>query len=322
MENRKLRVDLYGNVRILFGDEDITGRVSKKSMGVIAFLLSSPEEAVSKNTLKNLFWIDAGDKASYNLRFNLWNIKKSVPEIEGETLILSDRNRCMINPEYPVEKGTLSRIYEGASIDMEECLGEILKLKPTQLTFMENFALKDSDEFNDWLILERNRRERKLVQFLYGLADYLEARGRHQELLEILGRISFLSPFEDDVCIRVMKTYYRQGNPGKAMAEYRRYVSLLRKELGVEPSKRVMSCRDMIAGERAEDNDDPMTVTLSPGNEDFSGALELLEAILANSDRRVRVCADKTDRKSAELFERFEKTGLIEVRGGQYENKS
>ena len=317
MENRKLRVDLYGNVRILFGDEDITGRISKKSMGVIAFLLSSPEEAVSKNTLKNLFWIDAGDKASYNLRFNLWNIKKCVPEIEGKTLILSDRTRCMINPEYPVEKGTLSRIYEGTSIDMEECLEEILKLKPTQLTYMENFALKDSDEFNDWLILERNRRERKLVQFLYSLADYLEERGRLQELLEILGRIAFLSPFEDDVCIRVMKTYYRQGNPGKALVEYRRYVSLLRKELGAGPSARVNMCRDMIAGERAEDNDDPMTVTLSPGSEDFSGALELLEAILANSDRRVRVCADKTDRKSAELFERFEKTGLIEVRGGQ-----
>ncbi len=100
MSKDTLRIDLYGDVRIIFNDEDITQKFSKKSIGLIAYLLCTPSQQASKNTLKDLLWIDAGEKAAYNLRFNLWNIKKNIPEVGGENFIITSGNLCRINLPY------------------------------------------------------------------------------------------------------------------------------------------------------------------------------------------------------------------------------
>ena len=82
MSTDTLKIELYGDMRIEFFGRDLIGVLSKKSVALIAYLMCAPSRQASKSTLKDLLWIDAGEKAAYNLRFNLWSIKKNIPEID------------------------------------------------------------------------------------------------------------------------------------------------------------------------------------------------------------------------------------------------
>lgn len=61
---------------------------------------------------------------------------------------------------------------------------------------MEHFYLKRCDDFNDWLTLERNNRERRIINALKRVAVFLR-KGEYKRALDILNKMVFLSPFED-----------------------------------------------------------------------------------------------------------------------------
>ena len=115
-------------------------------------------------------------------------------------------------------------------------LADIIE-KGSSLIFMEHFYLKRCDDFNDWLTLERNNRERRIINALKRVADSFEEKGEYKRALDILNKMVFLSPFEDDIHIRVMKIHQRMGNIGEAVREYNDYCSRLKKELSVGPSR-------------------------------------------------------------------------------------
>ncbi len=100
---------------------------------------------------------------------------------------------------------------------------------------MEHFYLKRCDDFNDWLTLERNNRERRIINALKRVADSFEEKGEYKRALDILNKMVFLSPFEDDIHIRVMKIHQRMGNIGEAVREYNDYCSRLKKRTFCRP---------------------------------------------------------------------------------------
>ncbi len=310
-----LKIDIYGDIRIQFNDEDITQALSKKSIGMIAYLLCTPSMQASKNTLKDLFWIDAGEKAAYNLRFNLWNIKKYIPEVDGENFIITSGSNCRINPKYPFEKNDIERFENIHDEIKSEDLEEIV-VNSSRLVFMEHFYLKDCDDFNDWLVLERNDRERKVIATLAKVEELLEEKGDFKNALIILEKMIFLSPFEDDFHIKLIKIHEKLGNYGEAARDYKKYSDWLRKELGVAPSKILRETYMSIARKGQLDTDGTVYIEDKVYGSDFAAFTEMLKSILPESDGGIPVKIDNwnnLDQKSKELFETLAKEKFITI---------
>lgn len=270
---------------------------------MIAYLLCAPSQQASKNTLKDLFWIDAGEKAAYNLRFNLWNIRKYIPEVDGENFIVTSGGTCRINPDYPVQKGDLEKL---AGVRGELFGGDLIGLIETgsRLTFMEHFYLKDCDDFNDWLVLERNNREREIVVVLSNAEKYFEEQGEFHKALSILEKMTFLSPFEDDFHLRIMKIHEKLGNFGEAVREYKQYGDRLKKELGVAPSKSLRETYLSIAQSGEMDIDGIIHIKDNVYDSDFAAATEMLKEVFHNERDSVPVQIDNwnnLDPKSKEF---------------------
>ena len=315
MSKDTLRIDLYGDVRIIFNDEDITQKFSKKSIGLIAYLLCTPSQQASKNTLKDLLWIDAGEKAAYNLRFNLWNIKKNIPEVGGENFIITSGNLCRINPNYPIEKNIIEKL---ENLQSEISLEDMNDAEDTgnRLVFMEHFYLKDCDDFNDWLTLERNNRERRLIAALARVEDYLEENIDFKTALNVLEKMMFLSPFEDDFHIKAMKIYAELGNYGEAAREYKNYSEWLKKELGVAPSKNMRDTYLSIARNARMDTDGILHVKDKVYDSDFAAAAEMLRSLFPDFQGSIPVKIDNwkgLDQKSQELFEALAKEKIVTI---------
>ncbi len=169
-KNRALRRHVYRILR-----EGPYRRPQQKIGGAHSYLMCAPSRQTSKSTLKDLLWIDAGEKAAYNLRFNLWSIKKNIPEIDGENFIITAGSTCRINPEYPVEKTGLERL-ENVNDFSREDLADIIE-KGSSLIFMGHFYLRRnvtiSTTGSPW---RENNRERRIINALKRVADSLRKK--------------------------------------------------------------------------------------------------------------------------------------------------
>lgn len=310
-----LKIDIYGDIRIQFNDRDITQVLSKKSIGMIAYLLCTPSMQASKNTLKDLFWIDAGEKAAYNLRFNLWNIKKYIPEVDGENFIITSGSNCRINPGYPFEKNDIEK-FENIHDDIDSKDLEEIVANSSRLVFMEHFYLKDCDDFNDWLVLERNDRERKIIATLAKVEELLEKKGDFKNALIILEKMIFLSPFEDDLHIKLIQIHEKLGNYGEAARDYKKYSDWLRKELGVAPSRNLRETYLSIARKAQMDTDGIICIKDKVYDSDFAAVTDMLKSVLPEFNGGIPVKIDNwnnLDQKSRELFEILVKEKIITI---------
>lgn len=312
-----LKIDLYGDISIKFNNIDITQKLSKKSIGMMAYLLNMPNYQASKDSLRDLLWIDAGEKAAYNLRFNLWNIKKIIPEIGGESFILTSGNVCKINPNYPWEKSDIDKIAETGDEEIENLLVKIAK-EGTGTIFMEHFYLKDCDEFNDWVVLERSNKERQILRSLEGVKNHYKQIGEYSKAIIVLERMSSISPFEDDILIEEMELYSSLQKHSKAISVYKKYIGWLKKEMGIGPSKRLKETYQKIIQE-GMDADDSVYIKDKEYSGDYSAAIDLLKTLIPEFESGISVNImnwQGVDEKSKEFFEALSNNKMI-ILGGK-----
>lgn len=177
--------------------------------------------------------------------------------------------------------------------------------------------MKRCDDFNDWLTLERNNRERRIINALKRVADSFEEKGEYKRALDILNKMVFLSPFEDDIHIRVMKIHQRMGNIGEAVREYNDYCSRLKKELSVGPSRELKESYTSILKWAQQEGAEVVRIKDKAYNSDFAAATEMLKGIFPGFEHGITVEIDNwnnLDQKSQELFEALVREKIITIR--------
>lgn len=76
MMQEMLVVNLLGNAGIYYRGEDITTRLSSKSVAIIMYLVENYNKKITREKISDLLWAEKYENSGYNLRYNLWNIKK------------------------------------------------------------------------------------------------------------------------------------------------------------------------------------------------------------------------------------------------------
>ena len=284
---------------------------------MIAYLLNMPNFQASKDSLRDLFWIDAGEKAAYNLRFNLWNIKKYIPEVDGESFIITSGNACKINPKYPWDGSDLDKLEEIGGDRVEELLTKIAK-DGTGIIFMEHFYLKDCDDFNDWVVLERSNKERQVLNSLQRVKNHYIQLEEVSKAIIILETMRFISPFEDDILIEEMELYIKLEKHSKAVSLYKTYISWLKKEMGIGPSKRLKETYQMVLQSGSYKADKIVIEDKEYGCE-YAAVVEMLKLLIPEFEKGINVQVDNwegVDEKSKDFLETLSNNKVI-VLGGK-----
>ena len=97
-----LELFFLGNLKILYRGKDITTQLGSKACALIFLLMESKGKGLSREKIIAYLWPDSKEEAArYNLRYNLWEIKKIIKEdADGNLFLLSDNNTCKINENY------------------------------------------------------------------------------------------------------------------------------------------------------------------------------------------------------------------------------
>lgn len=94
----------------------------------------------------------------------------------------------------------------------------------------------------DWAESHRTRLLDKYIQLVYKLASYELEHGLEKKAVNRLLGAHAKSPYSEELCILVLEAYARLNDRQARQRYYESFVALLREELDIAPSDRVVRC--------------------------------------------------------------------------------
>lgn len=181
-----------------------------------------------RSAAAGLLWPDAVDpRAQGNLRTALWRLVKLCPGlvvVDGDRLALGDAE---IDVEAFVRWAT--RLVDGGMVvdaDVEAARAVRADLLPGW--------------YDDWVGAEREQLRQLRLHALEALARRLAERERHAVAIEIALSAIALDPLRESAHRTLVSLYLAEDNLSEAARHLRMFSALLRTELGVELSPRMM----------------------------------------------------------------------------------
>jgi len=248
-----LTIHFLGKTRITFDGCDIGEPLGTKAYALICLLVLTEHSHLSRDKIIGYLWPDSnGDAARYNLRYNLWQIKKTLPnDSSGHPFLLVNKETCGINPDYDYLSDILE-VREFNPWDNDD-LEAILKLKTMfQGEFLEGCYFKGCEAFNEWIIFERINFEKIKVKILKRLVVLYEVTGNIDACLDTIQDIMEIEPYDEKIVEKKLELYEICGNRTAAITYYNWFTNHLAGSLGIEPSESLRDKYNAIRNQAVE----------------------------------------------------------------------
>jgi len=199
---------------------------SRLAQSLFALLILNPGIAHRREQLAGILWSDTSDEnARNNLRHELWRLRKA---LGADSFIPSDDLSITFDSttEYWLDAAVLARP-SGNDTSVND-LTAALELYQGEL--LPGF-------YDDWVVGERERLHNVFEQKMARLLELLEQEQRVKEIGVWAERWIALGQSPEPAYRALMQTHAALGNMSQVAEVYRRCVSKLREDLGVEPSE-------------------------------------------------------------------------------------
>lgn len=233
-----LTIHFFGKSKIEYNGKIVGDQLGTKAYALICLLVLNDYRHLSRDKIIGYLWPDSnGDAARYNLRYNLWLIKKTIEKDENNhPFLLVNKETCAINPEYNFESDVL-HIKEFDPIKNND-IETILNLKTMfQGEFLEGCYFKKCEAFNEWIIFERINFEKLKVKILKCLVKLYEDAGDLDACLETIQEIMEIEPYDEAMVEKTLDIYESCGNRTAAITYYNWFSNHLAGSLGIGPSE-------------------------------------------------------------------------------------
>jgi DNA-binding SARP family transcriptional activator/pimeloyl-ACP methyl ester carboxylesterase len=241
----RLRLNLLGGFEVrLEPGLPVTFR-TQKAQALLAYLALPPGRAHLRDKLAALLWGAMRDEqARASLRQALYEIRKSLGDaagairIEGQTVSLDPT-------AVELDVATFTRL---AAEDAPTALEEAALYYRGDL--LEGFSV-DEEPFEAWLMEERERlRELAVEALAKGLAHQRKAGALASAVLTARQLLK-IDPLQETVHRTLMRLHGQLGQRAAALRQYQQCVTVLQRELGVEPELETKQLYQEILGQRA-----------------------------------------------------------------------
>jgi DNA-binding SARP family transcriptional activator len=225
-----ISLQLFGGAVVETGQGPVSGRCAQRhQIALLALLATAPRHTLSRDKLIGLLWPDSDTKHARNLlNVSVYTIRKALGEDAlqsvGDGVQLADTRWRVDVVEFE------------AALAARELERAVLRYSGP---FLDGFFLADAPEFNRWQEGERDRLARKCAGVLQSLATSAEAEADPAKAAVWWRRLAAHDPYDSHTALGLMRTLARAGNPAAAVHHVQAHATLLRDELGVEPSREV-----------------------------------------------------------------------------------
>ena len=250
----KLKIQLLGAPQVSLNGQRLAFD-SRKSLALLAYIASTSRPH-TRDSLTDLFWPDAAPKrARGSLRTALAYIKKQLdgpwlhtaqdtvtfaPDKDAWVDVLHFRQLLAENHQ----QGQTPSEADPAQGDDVRCLSDAVDLYAGD--FLAGFSLRDSPDFDDWQLFERENLRRELVHALQSLASISAKQHKVDPAIQYARRWLQVEPYDEAAHQTLIRTYTDAGQWANAQRQYEACVHLLEQELGVPPAPETVALLEAI----------------------------------------------------------------------------
>jgi DNA-binding SARP family transcriptional activator len=196
-------------------------------------LLGVEDQLVPRSFVAGTLWPDANEAAARsNLRSALWRLgsrRSLVLEVGPDALRLEREVAVDLREHRNRARVLLDHAAKGERVELSPSLFES-DLLPTWC--------------DEWVEPKRESYRQLRLHSLEAICAHLMVGERFGEALEAAFMAISTSPFRESAHRAVVLALLAEGNRGEALCHYEQFRSLLKKELGVEPSFRLDDLRE------------------------------------------------------------------------------
>ena len=240
----RLLLQLQGIFPVELNQQQVEGLGTNKTRALLAYLAVEKDKRHHRAAIAALFWPDQEEKlAKQSLRQAIFSLKKALGK---QDFLLSSSQYVQIDPVVEVwtDTGEIERLAKECEKhvhgSMDHCLPclnrqeKILEL--FQGEFLNELPVLDSNVFNKWYILKRERLHQLALKANVHLANYYERRGDLRKSLAYILTQLALEPWREESHYQAMRIYALLRERSKALMQFQTCMDVLQEEFGVEPT--------------------------------------------------------------------------------------
>lgn len=243
-----LTLGLLGSLQVMVADAPITSFESDKARALLAYLAVESHRPHRRESLLGLLWPDCPEvTARRNLRQALYGVRLAVGDHAANPpylLIARDEIQFNTASDHSLDVAGFNAHLAATEVHpharLEACGICAARLEQAVALyrgkFLEQFFLKDSAEFEEWALVQRESLHRRALEALRHLANYHEQQADYDEAREYGTRQLELDPWREEAHRQVMRALALNGQRSGALRQYETCRRVLAKEMGIEPS--------------------------------------------------------------------------------------
>lgn len=241
-----LQARFLGEFSLIYEGRLLIGSISRRSQALLAYLILNRHTPQLRQRLAFQLWTDSTDtQARTNLRKALSHLRHTLPI--ADQLLLIEAKTLQWLPRLPFTLDVAQ---------FEEAVQSAQTASTPQIarsTFMQAISLYQGELLpnwdDEWLIPERERLQQLYLRTLEQLIIQLEAEQNYRTALEYGQSLLRLDPLNEATYCTVMRLYGLSGDRANALHVYHRCMTVLREELGIDPSATTRQLYAQLLGE-------------------------------------------------------------------------
>jgi DNA-binding SARP family transcriptional activator/predicted ATPase len=287
-----LGIGLLGGFSLTYGDRAVTEIASSRSQALLAYLLLHRQVAQSRQRIAFALWADSTDpQARTNLRKELSYLRRDLPESDRFLLIESKTLQWSLTAPFTLDVMEFEESVKaaGQTTDLDKTRSHLdLALK------LYGGDLLPSCE-DEWIVPERERLAQMRVRALEESIEVLQKRQDYRTAIGYAQQLLRIEPLNEGTYAALMQLHGLSGDRANALQVYYQCMTVLREELGVDPSLATRNLYQRILNEDEPSlfKDLPPLCSAAPPPSPPSRALPLSPSLpLVGRDRELQVLHD------------------------------
>ena len=232
-----LRIRLLGGFNLSYDDSPVQAINTARLHSLLAYLLLHRDVPQRRQHLAFLFWPDAGEvQARNNLRQMLHQFRHLLPAVED--FLYADTNTLHWRDDAPFSLDVADFEQALTRADAAEQLHE---RDSRHAALTEAISLYRGDLlpscYDEWIVPERDRLRQRYLGTVGSLVNLLEGLHDYGAAIRYAHAWSRHDPLAEDAHRVFMRLLALTEDRAGALHVYQSCVTILRRELGVEPSR-------------------------------------------------------------------------------------
>lgn len=230
-----LQIKLLGGFDLSYDDVSLTGAMAERLQSLLTYLALNHHAPQPRSHLAFLFWSDSSDSQSRtNLRRAIHNLRRILPNLEQFITIDAKALQWRIDAPFKLDVMEFEQAIAMAEATPVADPTTIQAALKTAIALYQGKLLPTCCD--EWIEPERERLHQACIRAYTWLIQLLQEQPDFRTALQYAQHLLRIDPLHEATYAALMQLYTLSGDRANALQTYHRCMTVLREELGVDPS--------------------------------------------------------------------------------------